>query len=140
MCKAAIHKTLTITSSHAKICEVCNVLLGDLKSCNFSADDVFGIHLAVEEALINAVKHGNKAVEGKKVTVDYAVGDEGFEITVVDEGSGFDPKGVPDPRKDENLLKASGRGLLLMKSYMDHVEYTAKGNGVHMVKHRIAVK
>jgi serine/threonine-protein kinase RsbW len=127
-------KTIVIPSSHSQICCVCNTILSDVKSRHFSDDDIFGIHLAVEEAIINAVKHGNNGDESKNVRINYFVTDEKFDIEIVDEGVGFTPKDVPDPRQGNNVFKASGRGLLLMKAYMDSVEYNVHGNCVHMVK------
>jgi len=95
---------------------------------------VFAIKLAVEEVLVNAVKHGNKHDTSKQVHVVADVSPQQFEIWVEDEGNGFDPAGVPDPRSEENLEKTDGRGLLLIKSYMDLVEYTKGGRCVHMLK------
>jgi len=127
-------KTIVIPSSHSHICGVCNTILTDVKNLNFSDDDIFGIHLAMEEAIINAVKHGNNADESKKVRIEYCITHEKFDIKIVDEGTGFKPREVPDPREGNNVFKASGRGLLLMKTYMDSVEYNAQGNCVHMIK------
>lgn len=94
----------------------------------------FAMRLALEEALSNAVKHGNRFDPDKKITVSACLGADRADITVADEGEGFDPGGVPDPTVDENLEKPSGRGIMLMRAYMDEVEYNDRGTEVHMVK------
>lgn len=111
-------------------------ILGRLEQDNYSDDDIFAVHLAFEEAFLNAVKHGNQMNPSKTVTVEYAVNAEKTTITITDEGKGFDPKGVPDPRLDENLYQPEGRGLLLINAYMDVVEYNDRGNRVYMTKFR----
>ena len=131
-----LSKSIEIKSDASAMEGVCRQILAEAASSNFSEDDVFAIHLALEEAFINAVKHGNKNDLNKKISIDYIISDDKFEITVSDEGEGFEPKVVPDPRNDENLCKSSGRGLLLIRSYMDKVEYSEKGNAVLMVKNK----
>jgi serine/threonine-protein kinase RsbW len=112
---------------------LCREIVHQLSS-NFGSGERFEIQLAIEEAMINAVEHGNKGDASKRVFVQYGIEDGNFEITITDEGDGFKPEAVPDPLADENLNKASGRGLALMRVYMDAVEYSAKGNSVHMAK------
>ena len=99
-----------------------------------SSQDVFRIRLALEEALINAIKHGNKLDTTKKVHVEATVTPEQIEIMIEDEGPGFCRADVPDPTAEENLLKCSGRGILLMETYMDRVEYSNAGRRVRMIK------
>ena len=111
-------------------------ILGGLKQNNYSDDDIFAVHLAFEEACLNAVKHGNLMDPSKTVTVEYTVNTEKTTITITDEGKGFDPKGVPDPRLAENLYQPEGRGLLLINAYMDVVEYNDRGNRVYMARVR----
>jgi serine/threonine-protein kinase RsbW len=72
----------------------------------------------------------------KEVKIDYLVGLDKFEISMMDEGEGFDPNAIPDPRYGENLYKINGRGLLLMHSYMDVVEFNDRGNGVRMIRYK----
>ena len=104
------------------------------------ADDmIFAIDLAVRESMANAVKHGNKFDENKKVEVTLAETGRGFEVSVRDFGTGFSVDEIPDPTDRENLLKASGRGILFMRSFMDEVEWAhPEGGGliVKMVKNR----
>ena len=96
--------------------------------------DVFSIRLALEEALVNAIKHGNQMDRSKKVHVGYRLFADRFEVVVTDEGRGFDPDDVPDPTAVENLERPCGRGLLLMRHYMNHIEYVGPGNCVVMSK------
>lgn len=98
----------------------------------------YAVDLAVRESVANAVKHGNKFDPEKSVDVIFADVDGGVEILIRDYGSGFSPEDVPDPTDPENLLAASGRGILFMRSFMDVVEWSnADGGGsiVRMVKH-----
>jgi len=111
-------------------------MLAALAERGYSQDDIFAVHLAVEEAFLNAVKHGNKMDPDKKVAIDYILDQEKAEIWIADEGTGFDPKGVPDPRVGENLYRPEGRGLLLISAYMHLVEYNEQGNRVHMIRYK----
>jgi serine/threonine-protein kinase RsbW len=90
----------------------------------------------MEEAFINAIKHGNKMDAKKEVKIDYSVSSDKVEILMTDLGDGFDPDSVPDPRRGENLYKTEGRGLLLMRSYMDVIEFNERGNRVRMVRYK----
>lgn len=94
----------------------------------------FAIRLALEEALSNAIEHGNKFDPNKSVTVVAEVDDDRAAITIADEGDGFDPATVPDPTVDENLEKPCGRGIMLMRAYMDTVKFNKRGNEVCLVK------
>ena len=88
----------------------------------------FAIRLALEEALVNGFRHGNKGDPTKSVTVRCAIDAQGAEIEVTDEGEGFDPGSVPDPTAEENIEIPSGRGIMLMRAYMSEVEYLPPGN------------
>lgn len=107
-----------------------------LKLHQYSEKEVFGIRLALEEALVNAIKHGNQMDRAKKVHISYRVRYEHFEIEIADEGPGFDPTDVPDPTAPENLERCCGRGLMLMRHYMTEVDYSRRGNAVRMRKLR----
>jgi serine/threonine-protein kinase RsbW len=96
--------------------------------------DLFSIKLALEEALVNAIKHGNQYDRNKKVEVAYDVQGNRFLIHITDEGEGFDPADVPDPTAVENLERPCGRGLMLMNYYMTDVKYNERGNSVLMSK------
>jgi serine/threonine-protein kinase RsbW len=101
---------------------------------HFDEKDLFAIKLALEEALVNAVKHGNKLDPAKHVRVHYRITDQRADITVEDEGCGFNPAEQPDPCADENLERCSGRGILLMRAYMSSVVFNPQGNKVTMTK------
>ena len=131
-----ISGSIVIGSIPSASADICNRILSDLKAKNFSKEDIFAVHLALEEAFINAIRHGNKMNPDKKVKVDYSVGSEEVEITMTDEGGGFEPNSVPDPRCGENIYKTDGRGLFLVRAYMDVVEFNERGNQVRMVRHR----
>lgn len=92
------------------------------------------IDLAVRESVANAVKHGNKFDENKEVEVRLEQTTDEFEITVRDQGTGFDVAEIPDPTDPANLLKVSGRGILFMRSFMDVVEWFTSENGGTTVK------
>ncbi|OHB61436.1 MAG: hypothetical protein A2167_04325 [Planctomycetes bacterium RBG_13_46_10] len=134
--RAPTKHSMAIASTPFAIAEVCGWILPKLKAHNFDEEDIFAVHLALEEALINAIKHGNKWDPDKEVKVDYSVSADKVEISMTDEGRGFNPETVPDPRLGENLYKNEGRGILLMQSYMDLVEYNKSGNRVHMVRYK----
>ena len=89
--------------------------------------------LALEEALVNGFRHGNKGQPDKHVTVQCAVDDAGIDLEVIDQGEGFDPTSVPDPTADENIEIPSGRGIMLMRAYMTTVEYLPPGNRLRIV-------
>ena len=105
-----------------------------LQSCCAHEKDVFGIRLALEEALVNAIKHGNQMDRSKRVHVKYRLEGNRFEIVIRDEGGGFDPEDVPDPTAVENLERPCGRGLMLMRHYMSEVAFHGRGNCVCMTK------
>lgn len=92
------------------------------------------VYLALNEALANAVRHGNREDPRKAIRVVVDVTARRLEIRVTDEGAGFDPEELPDPTDATNLFKASGRGVFLMRCYMDEVEYLDDGRTVRIVK------
>ncbi len=96
--------------------------------------DVFAVRLALEEALVNAIKHGNGMVLEKKVDIKYWISDERVRIEIQDEGEGFDRTHVPDPTLVENLERPCGRGIMLMGAFMNLIEYNDQGNKVTLEK------
>ena len=102
-------------------------------------DAAFGIDMAVREAVTNAVIHGNRQDENKSVDVTLKSSPDAVEISVHDQGAGFNPEDVPDPTAEENILKASGRGIFFMRSFMDEVNWLIRPGGgttVRMLKRR----
>ena len=120
------------TTEARKVQDEIEKQLQALSSC--SDRDLFSIKLALEEAIVNAVKHGNQLDPTKKVHIEYHVSEERFQVEVTDEGDGFNPLDVPDPTAIENLDRPCGRGLMLMQHYMTDIRYNDKGNSVRMMK------
>lgn len=96
--------------------------------------DASNIFVALDEALANAIKHGNKGDASKIVRVRADISTREARFSISDEGEGFDVAAVPDPRDPANLFKPSGRGVMLIHHIMDDVRYNARGNEVTMVK------
>jgi serine/threonine-protein kinase RsbW len=125
-----------IPSDTAEGKRIVEQLLDQLQQHEWAEHDVFGIHLAVEEAIVNAIKHGNQDDPAKMVHVEIQLSKERMRIQVTDQGTGFNPEEVPDPTDDDNLELPSGRGLMLMRSFMALVQYNEIGNSVVMEKER----
>ena len=109
-------------------------ILSALEGYGWGKEHLFGIHMALEESLSNAVRHGNKHDPNKQVYVDCELSPNRFYIKIRDEGAGYDPCKVPDCCADENLEIPGGRGLALMRAYMDRVELSDRGTCVVMEK------
>jgi len=127
---------MVIPSNVQKIPAVQQAILEQARACAFTDRDVFSLRLAIEEAISNAVNHGNGGDPDKTVTIEYAVDHQRVWIRVTDEGWGFSPEALPDPRCEENLESPHGRGVLLMHAYMNEVHFNDRGNCVTLVKHR----
>ncbi|HID11014.1 MAG TPA: response regulator [Candidatus Latescibacteria bacterium] len=95
----------------------------------------FTIPLAIDEALLNAIEHGNKNDANKKVRVRCRITERWVEISVEDEGEGFDPSSIPDPTDPEHMTAIRGRGLFLIRNYMDEIRFNEKGNRITMLKY-----
>jgi len=115
-------------------CEVQERILREVERQGFNTNSLFATRLALEEALVNAIKHGNKLDPKKKVIVEARVTRDRVEIEVEDEGPGFVRTSVPDPTAEENLCKCSGRGILLIEAYMNSVDWSRGGRRVRMVR------
>ena len=124
----------TIPSEYAAGRDVQNRILDDVVNNGFEGQNLFAIKLALEEAIINAIKHGNKLDAAKKVIIESRVTPERFTVSVEDEGPGFHRDKVPDPTLQENLEKCSGRGILLMEAYMTRVRWDRGGRRITLVK------
>lgn len=106
-------------------------------TAGFGEDDLHRIEMAVHESLINAIEHGNQGDASKHVWLRYQIFGDRLEIRVRDQGNGFDPSKVPDPRQAENLLNVSGRGVFLIRTFMDEFrveKIPGTGSEVTMVK------
>ena len=127
-------KKIVIPSDLASAKEPEQAILAEAADHGFSEDAIFAIKLTLEEAITNAIKHGNKCDRSKTVTVRYAVDSAEVVIYIQDEGAGFDPQEVPDPTVPERLSLPNGRGILLMKAYMNEVEYRRNGREIFLRK------
>ena len=116
--------------------QVLEELLGQLEVQQWDRREIFGIHLAVDEAIVNAMVHGNCLDAAKRVCVRCRIYPEKVRVEVIDEGPGFDPDGVPDPTAPSRLGYPSGRGVMLMRAFMSRVEYHDRGNHVVLEKDR----
>ena len=126
---------LCFTSVQEGLC-TCDLIASAMEQCGYDPKEVFGVRLALEEALVNAVKHGNRHDPTKCGCASWQVGHRRVMIEIEDEGDGFDRRAVPDPCAAENLGRSCGRGLLLMRHYMSWVRYNRRGNRVTMCKRR----
>jgi serine/threonine-protein kinase RsbW len=100
----------------------------------FEDKDVFAMRLALEEAVVNALVHGNQGDPRKHVEVCMEIKWKEVVIQVQDQGEGFDPEDLPDPLAPENLERPCGRGVFLMRHYMTTVQYNEQGNCVTLLK------
>lgn len=115
--------------------EVSSKILDSLLSYKADENKLFEIKLCVEEALRNAMVHGNGDDKRKEVKVAYWIeGENSINIEIEDEGKGFDYNNVPDPTTCDNLLKGCGRGVYLIKKLMDRVEFNKTGNKIILTK------
>ena len=129
------HFTITIPSGYAASREVQSKIIDDIEKRGFHEQAVFAIRLALEEAMRNAIKHGNRNDPKKKVHIEATVSQSQARIVIEDEGRGFRRNAVPDPTLPKNLEKCSGRGILLIESYMNEVKWSRGGRRVEMVRH-----
>jgi len=132
----SISRSITTKSKSSDIDHIWDWLSSELNSAGFGARDLFAVHLAIEESFINAVQHGNKSDPDKEIRVDCCIDSEKVRISITDQGHGFEPEKVPDPRSRDNIYKARGRGILLIRAYMDQVSFSTRGNSIKMTKYK----
>jgi serine/threonine-protein kinase RsbW len=123
-------------SSTGEVAPLVEAVAAAMAALGYGRKDLFGMRLALEEALVNAIKHGHRYDRAKVVRVRYRVCQEHALVEVEDEGPGFDPFAVPDPTAAENLGRPCGRGVLLMRSYLTGVRYSGRGNCVTLWRRR----
>lgn len=116
---------------------VMDELLDGLRNAGWREGELFSIHLALEEAIANAMEHGNGLDPHKVVTVAAEISPLLFQVCIRDEGRGFDPARVPDPTSGDRLHTPHGRGVLIMRQLMHAVKYNERGNEVVMEKRRV---
>jgi serine/threonine-protein kinase RsbW len=109
-------------------------ILDAVSRCGYNQNIAFAVKLALEEAMTNAFRHGNKCDPAKHIRIRYRVTPERIDIEVCDEGEGFAPESVPDPTLPEYIDRPHGRGIMLMRAYLDEVTYARNGSIVRLVK------
>ncbi len=115
------------------------LVVAEAQALGLDDDDLYRVGIAIRECMVNAVVHGNRYNSRKKVHLKVARTADRIAIEVADEGGGFDPQAVPDPLAGENLLRGSGRGVMLMQSFMDEFSISRRqpqGTEVKMVKYK----
>jgi serine/threonine-protein kinase RsbW len=128
-------------ASRFDMLEVVQTVLFHLASLvGFDEDATHYLSVALRESVVNAIKHGNRLDPAKRVYLVFAFSPNTLEVEVRDEGTGFDPGVVADPLAPENLLKADGRGIFFMRSFMDDVSYTFPPGGGTVVRMRKTLK
>ena len=125
--------TITIPSSPDKISVVDEFLEDWLRKRGVAENTIADLAIAITELVNNAINHGNKQQEGKKVTLTLRYRHGEIEASITDEGEGFDPEDIPDPLAEENLLKEIGRGIFIVKSLMDDFRYASRPEGGTMI-------
>ena len=128
-----MHRT-SIPSDLSRISDVAQDILSLVQDLGYGDEAMFAIALALDEALSNAIEHGNGEDPSQQVHVRYQVTGTRTYISIQDEGAGFDPNVVPGPTLDENLEVPCGRGIMLMRACMDEVRFNKKGTEVRMIK------
>ncbi len=134
--ETSISNSIVVESIPSALTNVCRQILSKLDDYGYSKEDTFAVHLALEEAFSNAITHGNKMDPAKQIKINYYIDPDKIEISVEDQGGGFEPEAIPDPRFGKKLFEPDGRGLLLIQAYMDIVEFSEQGNVVHMVRYK----
>lgn len=133
------HAVLHLTNQPGQVQQAESAVVQSLEALHYPKASVFAVRLALHEAIANAFRHGHRNLPPTTpVLVEFDCSPSRVEIIVADQGPGFDPDSVPDPTAEENIERGSGRGLLLIRSYMAEVEYTPPGNRLRMVYARPA--
>jgi serine/threonine-protein kinase RsbW len=133
---AAFRERFDIPSSRDELDAAIAKIVAALEQLGYDQANAFAIRLALEEALTNAMRHGNKSDPNRIVKLACDISERDVVLDVEDQGEGFDPHSVPDPTAAENVDIPSGRGLMLMRSFMAEVQVHPPGNRVTMRYHR----
>jgi len=126
----------TLGHDRGQIEALCETIIAQMLAHGLSETATFAFRLAWEEAVSNAIHHGNRDRPDGVIEVAHLVNDAGASVRITDQGDGFDPTAVVDPTLDENLECPTGRGLLLMRAYMTRVEFEPPGNTVRLIYER----
>jgi anti-sigma regulatory factor (Ser/Thr protein kinase) len=120
----------------AKLGQIIDQLVKCMRQWGYPSCDLFSIRLCVEEAGVNAIKHGHQGNETTPVWIRYQITSEQVLVEIEDQGPGFDSARIPDPCADANLERCSGRGLLLMRTYTTWLRHNERGNRVTFCRRR----
>jgi serine/threonine-protein kinase RsbW len=129
----------TLDSALESVDKAEELALREAQPLGLDEDELAHFGMAVRECMVNAVVHGNRYSQDKKVHLDIERSPERIAVTIRDEGSGFDPNSLPDPLAPENLMRQSGRGLLLTRTFVDEFSLNSRpgsGTEVRLVKNR----
>jgi serine/threonine-protein kinase RsbW len=130
---AAPDGNVEVANDRAAITALGELVLAAAERAGYSEASRFAVRLALEEAVVNAFRHGHKNLSpNETVEVEFEVDKQSIRLVVTDKGPGFKPNDVPDPTAEENLTKTSGRGLLLMRAYMTDISHNKAGNQIRM--------
>ncbi|MEZ6094712.1 MAG: ATP-binding protein [Pirellulaceae bacterium] len=124
----------SIPSDTKVACQLIREFVAQMQDAGWNEASIFAVHMALEESIMNAIKHGNESDPEKFVQIEARFSVDRFEAEIVDEGLGFEPSEVADPTLDENLELTSGRGVMLIREFMDEVEYLDGGRRIRMTK------
>ena len=125
-------KILTIKSDKSELKKVEAFLSDIFKEYNLSRKNFNNIFLCISEAVVNSIEHGNNSDCRKMVTIKISCKGNQLHIEIFDEGEGFDFRNIDDPTKGDNIKKESGRGIHIIRSLSDSLEYNKKGNSVQL--------
>lgn len=130
--------SLTLSSSLESVDTVEQTAEDFAARAGFDEDTVPNIAMAVREATVNAVLHGNAYNPAKRITVSFEANSDALVVRVTDQGPGLDPSNIPDPLAPENILRGSGRGIFLIRAFMDEVHFRQlhPGTELTLIKHR----
>jgi len=131
------HTTRLVLPSHIEaVGDAAAAMTDFIKNCGITEEAAFGIEMAVREAVTNAMVHGNQEDEAKSIEVIFNCQGNELEVEVRDQGAGFDPANVPDPTDPSNVMKTSGRGIFLMRTFMDDIQWSPRPEGGTAVRMR----
>lgn len=123
-----------IPNDTAEARDVQERIIGLMEQNEWPMRECFGVRLALEESLVNAIKHGNRMEPDKKVRIACELTTEQITVVIEDQGEGFKVEEVPDPTDEDNLDKPGGRGIMLIRSFMNAISYNDRGNQLTMTK------
>ena len=126
------HQERVLKGTREAFDEVQNEILASMSLIGYSEDAIFAVRISLEEALANALLHGHRGDTEFEIKITWVVNETHVECIVADQGRGYDPESIPDPTADENLTLPSGRGLAMIRAFMDEVSINEQGNCVTM--------